>query len=246
DDVGADDRYHLVAAGAPPPATDEAARGGRRIVITGVIQKMSTLVQWASVRATDIDANRVVLDKRYTFRGDNDEAWRRAEAFVSEDIRGALASSRPILAAATPTQINVAVFDFELEDNSAATSQIPSDTTELTNTTDAVRQLLTQSGRYRVVAASGHADAAKTPPLRDCAGCDAGIALALGADQSLVGVIRRISRPEYAIRFQLRDARTSGIIAAGDSGLRMGANYSWSRGAVRLVRDRLLEPQPPQ
>jgi hypothetical protein len=246
DDVGADDRYHLVAAGAPPPTTDEPARSGRGILITGAIQKMSTLVQWASVRAIDIDANRVVLDKRYSFRGDSDEAWRRAEAFVSEDIRATLAPSRPIVAAAAPTQINVAVFDFELEDSSAAISQIPSDATELANTTDAIRQLLTRSGRYRVVAASGHADAAKTPPLHDCAGCDAGIALSLGADQSLVGVIRRISRTEYAIRFQLRDARTSGIIAAGDSGLRMGANYSWSRGAVRLIRDRLLELQPPQ
>jgi hypothetical protein len=80
--------------------------------------------------------------------------------------------------------------------------------------------------------------------LHDCGGCDAGIALKLGADQSFVGVVRRISRTEYTIRFQLRDARTGTVIATGDTGLRMGANYSWSRGAVRLVRDRLLEAQP--
>ena len=41
--------------------------------------------------------------------------------------------------------------------------------------------------------------------------------------------------------FQLRDARTGAVLARGDSGLRMGADYSWKRGAVRLVSDRLIE-----
>ena len=31
-----------------------------------------------------------------------------------------------------------------------------------------------------------------------------------------------------------------------DSGLRMGADYSWSRGARRLVKDRLLEKRAAQ
>lgn len=30
-------------------------------------------------------------------------------------------------------------------------------------------------------------------------------------------------------------------MSRGDSGLRMGADYSWKRGAVRLVSDRLLD-----
>jgi hypothetical protein len=45
-------------------------------------------------------------------------------------------------------------------------------------------------------------------------------------------------RTEYAVRFEIRDARTGTIISAGNSGLRMGADYSWSRGAVRLIKDR--------
>lgn len=67
------------------------------------------------------------------------------------------------------------------------------------------------------------------------------IALALDAEQSLVGVIRRISRTEYTVRFQVHDARNGAVVTNADSGLRMGANYSWSRGAARLVRDRLLD-----
>jgi hypothetical protein len=153
----------------------------------------------------------------------------------------ALATSRPIEPVAAPTPVKLAVFDFELEDTSAAVSGIASDATELANATEAIRQLLAQSGRYRVVATGGDADAAKTRSLHDCDGCDAAIALKLGADQSLIGVIRRVSRTEYTFRFQLRDARTGDLISAGDSGLRMGANYSWSKGASRLISDRLLE-----
>ena len=79
--------------------------------------------------------------------------------------------------------------------------------------------------------------------LRDCDACAAAIALQLSADQSFVGVVRRVSRTEYTIRFQVRDARIGTVISEGDSGLRMGADYSWSRGAVRLIKDRLLENQ---
>ena len=108
-----------------------------------------------------------------------------------------------------------------------------------------MRDLLAQSGRYHLVdVGSANADAAKKHELRDCNGCDAVIARDLGADQSLIGVVRRVSRTEYTVGFQLRDARTAAVISLGDSGLRMGADYSWARGAVRLVRDRLLESQP--
>ena len=153
----------------------------------------------------------------------------------------ALGASRPTVRVAAPAPVKVAVFDLELEDTSAAISEIASDATELASATEAIRQLLMQSGRYRVVATGRDADATKTRSLHDCGGCDAAIALKLGADQSLVGVIRRVSRTEYTFRFALRDARTGDLISAGDSGLRMGANYSWSKGASRLISDRLLD-----
>jgi Protein of unknown function (DUF2380) len=152
-----------------------------------------------------------------------------------------LGASSPNVPVTAPAPVKLAVFDFELEDTSAALSEIASDATELANATEVIRRLLTQSGRYRVVATDSDADAAKTRSLHDCGGCDAAIALKLGADQSLVGVIRRVSRTEYTFRFALRDARTGDLISAGDSGLRMGANYSWSKGASRLISDRLLD-----
>jgi hypothetical protein len=146
--------------------------------------------------------------------------------------------------------IRLAIFEFELEDTSAgaeSAGETASDAKGLADVTDAVRQLLAQSGRYDVIDVSAaSADAVKNHTLHDCSGCDARIALGLGADQSLVGVVRRISRVEYTVRFQIRETRTGGVVSEGDSGLRMGANYSWSRGAISLVRDRLLPDNGPQ
>ncbi len=252
-DIEADRRFRLIPSNASEGAAPEArlraaSQAGAQILLVGGIQKVSTLVQWARAAAVDVASNHVLVEKFFTFRGDNDEAWQRAEAFVSQEMRTALNDSPHATAAAAP--IKLAVFDFELEDTSAgaeAPGETASDQTALAGTTDAVRHLLAQAGRYQVIdvsAASG--DAAKAHALRDCGGCDAKIAASLGADRSLVGIVRRVSRTEYTVRFELRDVTSGAIVARGESGLRMGANYSWSRGAVRLLRDRLLEAAPQQ
>lgn len=223
-DISADGRYRPV-----PSAQDGAA-----FKVIGGIQKTSTLVQWAKVAVIDVGAKKIVMDKLYTFRGDNDESWERAEIFVSREVMAALS---------TPAPVALAVFDFELEDTTAASAaaSAASDASYLAEVTGSVREALGQSGRYRIVDISG--EAVKARALRDCGGCEAAIAQKLGADQSLIGVVRRVSRTEYTLGFQLRDARTGAVLARGDSGLRMGADYSWKRGAVRLVSDRLIESQ---
>ncbi len=59
---------------------------GAGIVLVGGIQKTSTLIQWAKAEAIDTATERVVLDKLFTFRGDNDESWRRAEIFIAGEL----------------------------------------------------------------------------------------------------------------------------------------------------------------
>ncbi|MCK1391262.1 DUF3280 domain-containing protein [Bradyrhizobium sp. 1] len=223
-DIGEGGRYRLA-----PSTQDDAA-----FKVIGGIQKTSTLVQWAKVAVIDVGAKKLVMDKLYTFRGDNDESWERAEIFVSREIIAALA---------TPAPIALAVFDFELEDTTAASvgASATSDASYLAEVTGSVREALGQSGRYRIVEVGG--EAAKTPALRDCNGCEAAMAQKLGADQSLIGVVRRVSRTEYTLGFQVRDTKTGAVLARGDSGLRLGADYSWKRGAVRLISDRLIESQ---
>lgn len=221
-DIGADRRYRLV-----PSAQDGAA-----FKVIGGIQKTSTLVQWAKIAVIDVGAKKLLMDKLYTFRGDNDESWQRAEIFVSREIMAVLGA---------PAPVTLAVFDFELEDTTAvsAGASATSDASYLAEVTAGVRESLGQSGRYRIVDVGG--EAAKAHALRDCGGCEAAIAQSLGADQSLIGVVRRVSRTEYTLGFQVRDSRTGAVLARADSGLRLGADYSWKRGAVRLVSDRLIE-----
>jgi hypothetical protein len=151
---------------------------------------------------------------------------------------------RSLAAQAQGAPTDIAVFDFELEDGSAGAGiadDRAADTGYMNAVSTEVRRVIAQSGRYHLVDVSGaDADAVRDHSLRTCNGCDAGIASALGAEQSLTGVVRRISRAEYVVGFQLRDAKSGALIAAQDTGLRMGANYSWSRGAARLIEDRLL------
>ncbi|CUT12754.1 hypothetical protein BF49_3834 [Bradyrhizobium sp.] len=71
-----------------------ASQAGAQILIIGGFHKMSTLVQFAQTVAIDTKSQRIVFRKYFQFRGDNDEAWQRAERFVSEEVRDRLLESR--------------------------------------------------------------------------------------------------------------------------------------------------------
>jgi len=147
------------------------------------------------------------------------------------------------VAGSMPTKI--AVFDFELDDRSAGAGiagDAAADAARLGAVTGEVRRLLAQSGRYVLVDVSKADGAAvRDRYLAQCDGCEAAIARKLGADQSLLGVVTRISRTEYVVRFQIRDAGSGDVILARQSGLHIGADYSWNRGAAALIKDTLLD-----
>jgi hypothetical protein len=74
----------------------EAARqAGARILVYGGIHKMSTLIQWAVVQAVDVQTGKLLLDRRITFRGDTDEAFRRAAEFIAPYIETAGTAPSP-------------------------------------------------------------------------------------------------------------------------------------------------------
>jgi hypothetical protein len=142
----------------------------------------------------------------------------------------------------TTSPIKIAVFEFELEDFSAAgqTKSVP-ETSYLAQATDEAGQQLRASGRYIVVDAV-HSDisAAKGQGLRNCGGCEAPIALSLGTDEALIGVITKISMTEYTVRFRVRNALNGELISTYSTDLRMGADYSWSRGVRWLMQNQTL------
>jgi len=104
DDLTADHRFELVpsscASNCPtdgPALRDRlraASQAGAQILIIGGFHKMSTLVQLAQTVAIDTTSQSIVFRKYFQFRGDNDEAWQRAERFVSEEVRARLLESR--------------------------------------------------------------------------------------------------------------------------------------------------------
>jgi hypothetical protein len=145
--------------------------------------------------------------------------------------------------AADAAPIKIAIFDFELEDFSAASTTTPGplEAKYLAQATEEARRKLAESGRYDVVDTAG-ADlaAAQGHGLRNCRGCDAAIAAKLGADQDMVGVVTKISMTEYTVTVQVRDARAGAVLNTYTTSLRIGAGYSWPRGVAWLMKNRVL------
>lgn len=141
--------------------------------------------------------------------------------------------------------IKLAVFPFELEDFSGAAGYIPPDDIDceqLRLSTEETRRLIAESGRYQLVdVGAANDEAARAGKLRDCGGCEARIAAGLNADQSMIGIVTRISRTDYAVTYKIRDARSGALVDVEQTDLRAGANVAWSRGARWLIQHRLLE-----
>ncbi len=79
--------YPCSPATLPPEKFIEAAReSGARVVVYGGIQKLSTLVQIGLVQAVDLKAEKLILNQHVTFRGDTDEAFRRAAIFIVDHL----------------------------------------------------------------------------------------------------------------------------------------------------------------
>jgi hypothetical protein len=65
----------------------QARSAGATLLLYGGIHKESTLVQWATVRLVDVRTDKLVIDRLLSLRGDNDEAWQHAEAFLAADLK---------------------------------------------------------------------------------------------------------------------------------------------------------------
>ena len=139
--------------------------------------------------------------------------------------------------------VKIAVFDFELEDVSPAAALL-NQTTNRTAIMDKVsseaRRELAESGRYSVIDASkANAKAVTSTSLRNCDGCEAGIARQLGADQSLIGVVRSVTQTDYYVAIQIRDARTGKLIDQQEANF-AGGEEGWPSGVRMLIKHQLL------
>lgn len=100
EDIGRTGRFRIVdhACAAPDCAVVEgvvpdalvasASAAGARYLVFGGIHKMSTLVQWARLTVLDVPSRAMVIDRQFSFRGDNEDAWRHAARYVSSYVNG--------------------------------------------------------------------------------------------------------------------------------------------------------------
>jgi hypothetical protein len=159
--------------------------------------------------------------------------------FGSLGLLGSLATANESAAPA----VKIAVFDFELEDLSAASvllGQSTSSSDSLHKVGEAARKELTKSGRYVVIDPSHDAaDFSKDKALKDCGGCEAAVASRLGADQSLIGVVRRVSQTDYYVIVQVRDVH-SGKVIAQEAANFAGSEEGWASGVRMLIDHQVL------
>jgi hypothetical protein len=146
-------------------------------------------------------------------------------------------------AAAEPVK-DIVVFDFEMMDSSAASGIIPQDeldTRYLVESTQVAKSYLQSTGAYKIVDAKPAAtELTKAGALRTCDGCEAAIASKLGGELAMTGIVNRISRTEFEMLIKVVEADTGTPVAFGYTGLRMGANYAWPRGAKWLMEKRVM------
>jgi len=149
-------------------------------------------------------------------------------------------------AAAQPPPIRIAVFEFELEDLSPSAVLLDrpaSSAAAMEKVSSEARQELAQSGRYLVIDASKVDEKAVAgKSLRNCGGCEAGIALQLGAQQSLIGVVRKVTQTDYYVVIRIRDAQTGKILDQEEANF-AGGEEGWGSGARMLIRHQVLPSQ---
>jgi Protein of unknown function (DUF2380) len=146
-------------------------------------------------------------------------------------------------AADGPPPISIAVFPFELEDlsPSAVLLKKPADSaTTMEKVSSAAREELAHSGRYTVVDASRvDAKPIADKTLRDCNGCEAGLAQQLGAQQSLIGLVRKVTETDYYVVVRIRDAGT-GKILDQEEAMFAGDETGWATGVRMLIKHQVL------
>ncbi|MFZ0502047.1 MAG: DUF3280 domain-containing protein [Steroidobacteraceae bacterium] len=163
-----------------------------------------------------------------------------AATFGAISIRSSAAPTRP-------GAIKIAVFGFELDDQTPAAAYVgkpapknDSSRTDLQMVTKAAREELAGSGHYTIVSVDG-ADAkpVKDHTLRDCGGCEAAIARKLGAQQSMIGIVRRVTQTDYYILLVIRDAKTGKVLDSQAANF-AGGDEGWASGARVLIMYQVL------
>jgi hypothetical protein len=81
---------------------DIAREAGAEVAAVTVVHKMSTLIGSMHVWMVDVSAKRVIRDGAVSLRGDTDDAWRRAAAYLVRNVVLKEDAIRPSLSSPFP------------------------------------------------------------------------------------------------------------------------------------------------
>ena len=92
-----------------------------------------------------------------------------------------------------------------------------------------LRKGLGESGKFQLLDIAPVNAAAHGSNLQACGGCDVQLALKLGADLAMTGVVQKVSALILNISVYVRDVQTGRLIASMSVDLRGNTDESWSR-----------------
>ncbi len=152
---------------------------------------------------------------------------------------------RPAAPGLATEALPLAVFDFELIDTSLeGETQGPraDEAARIGMISDLLRQMLADSGRYRIVDLTSVQDKIDAAGyLHGCNGCDTKIAGGLGAERTVTGTVQKVSNLILNINLYEREVGSGKLLRAMSVDIRGNTDKSWSRGVSYLVRNRFLK-----
>lgn len=137
--------------------------------------------------------------------------------------------------------VKAAVFDFQFA-RGAPTEPTEEDRARLRRTSETLRILLTESGRYGIVSTDPvREDVKASSDLRACNGCAEDFARKLGADAAITGEVQKVSNLILNINVYVKPLKDGAPEQAYSVDLRGNTDESFDRGIRYLVKNRMLE-----
>jgi len=144
--------------------------------------------------------------------------------------------------AAAPVPPKLVVLDVEITGDLGGAELAAEHQARLSLASTKLRQSLAHTGLYQLVdstPAQSTIDELKSRYryLHDCNGCDLDVGRQLGAEQTLVVWVNRVSALILSITFEIHDVATGQIVARKSFGFRGDNDTSWTRAIDYMVRD---------
>ncbi len=142
----------------------------------------------------------------------------------------------PVATAAAGQSGSIAVFAVEFVNTSLEATRAD-ERARLAMLDRELRAALEARG-YRLVDTAPVADRAGAyASLRECNGCEIGLARALGADQVALAWVQKVSNLILNITVKITDTASGAVVHAGSVSIRGNTDESWSRGLRYLLKN---------